>query len=133
MRVSKQREKLFIFGTDYPTPDGTAVRDYIHVEDLARAHLAALENIETGRAQAFNVGTGVGSSVQEVIEAARRVTGHAIPAEPADRREGDPPELYADPSLIRKTLNWKPQHTDIEQIIASAWQWHKEHPEGYGQ
>ena len=128
----KQREKLYIFGTDYPTPDGTAVRDYIHVEDLARAHLLALEHVEAGRALAFNVGTGVGSSVREVIEAARRVTGHPIPAEPADRREGDPPELYADPGLIRKTLNWEPQHTDLEQIIASAWQWHNQHPEGYG-
>ncbi len=126
-----QREKVFIFGTDYPTPDGTAVRDYIHVEDLASAHLLALEAIQDGQALAFNVGTGRGYSVREVIEAARRVSGHAIPAEQAERREGDPPELYADNSLIREQLGWHPEITDISDIIASAWRWHEKNPEGY--
>ncbi|MCH8964564.1 MAG: UDP-glucose 4-epimerase GalE [Planctomycetes bacterium] len=126
-----QREKVFIFGTDYPTPDGTAVRDYIHVEDLATAHLLALEAIQEGQALAFNVGTGRGYSVREVIEAARRVSGHAIPAEETDRREGDPPELYADNSLIRDQLGWHPEVTDISEIVASAWRWHEKNPEGY--
>ncbi len=126
-----QRPKVQIFGTDYPTPDGTTVRDYVHVEDLARAHLLALEQIEEGTAQACNVGTGWGTSVREVIEAARRVTRHAIPTKEADRREGDPAELYADPTLIKQTLNWEPEYTRIEEIVESAWQWHKNHPGGY--
>ena len=127
----KQRSKVSIFGTDYPTPDGTAVRDYVHVEDLAPAHQLALENIHDGQAQAYNVGTGCGTSVREVIESARRVTGHPIPAEEVLRREGDPAELFADPDLIRRELGWEPQHRQIDEIVESAWQWHRNHPNGY--
>ncbi len=101
------------------------------MEDLASAHLLALEHIQEGQALAFNVGTGRGYSVREVIEAARRVTGHAVPAVEADRREGDPPELYADNSLIREQLGWHPEITDISDIVESAWRWHEKNPEGY--
>jgi len=127
-----QREKVLIYGTDYPTPDGTCVRDYIHVEDLADAHLRALDGLRPGRTRHYNVGTGRGSSVQEIVEAARRVSGQAIPAEPAARRPGDPPELYADPGRIKRELGWEPRYTDIDAIVASAWAWHRAHPKGYG-
>jgi UDP-glucose-4-epimerase GalE len=127
-----QRESIQVFGNDYPTPDGTCVRDYIHVDDLAAAHLAALERLEDGSQLKMNLGTGNGASVLEVIEACRRVTGRAIPAEVVGRREGDPPELVADARLANKTLDWQPKFTDIESIVASAWQWHKSHPKGYG-
>ena len=126
-----QRENIKIFGDDYPTPDGTCVRDYIHVDDLATAHLAALERLEAGSEIKLNLGTGQGASVQEVIEAARRVTGHAIPAEIVARREGDPPQLVADASLANKTLNWQPKYADIESVVASAWKWHQARPKGY--
>ena len=120
-----------IFGNDYPTADGTCIRDYIHVDDLATAHLAALEQLESGSHLKLNLGTGQGASVQEVIEACRKVTGHPIPAEIVARREGDPPELVADASLAREVLGWQPQYTDIQSIVASAWQWHQAHPRGY--
>ncbi len=126
-----QRESVKIFGVDYPTPDGTAVRDYIHMDDLARAHLLALDSQEPGKFRYYNVGTGTGTSVKEVIDAARRVTGHEIPAIPSARRPGDPPELYADPTKIMTELGWKPQFTDIEPVIASAWKWHQSHPNGF--
>ena len=126
-----QREKVQIYGVDYPTRDGTCVRDYVHVEDLARAHLLALESQETGGFRCFNVGTGVGTTVKEIIEAAREVTGHAIPAEPVPRRPGDPPELYADPAEIIGQLGWKPEYVDIEDTVRTAWQWHQSHPRGY--
>lgn len=126
-----QRESISIFGNDYPTPDGTCIRDYIHVEDLAEAHLLALEQLREGQAEAFNVGTGVGQSVLEVIAAARRVTGHPIPVEVTQRRPGDPPALYADPGRLRQRFGWQPRYTDIEQIIATAWRWHQSHPHGY--
>ena len=126
-----QRENIKIFGDDYPTPDGTCVRDYIHVDDLATAHVAALELLEPGAQLKLNLGTGRGASVKEVIEASRRITGHAIPAEIVPRREGDPPELVADASLANKTLNWQPKYTDIEAVVASAWKWHQERPRGY--
>lgn len=125
-------ECVQVFGNDYPTPDGTCIRDYIHVDDLATAHLAALEQLREGSALKLNLGTGNGASVLEVIEACRRVTGHAIPALMAPRREGDPPALVADPSLANKVLGWQPKYRDIESIVASAWRWHQEHPEGYG-
>ncbi len=127
-----QREGVQIFGTDYHTPDGTCIRDYVHVDDLASAHLAALLALpETGRADAYNLGTGRGCTVREVIEAARRVTGHAIPANEAPRRSGDPPALYADPTRARAALGWSPKYDAIESIIETAWQWHRTHPHGY--
>ncbi len=126
-----QRDHIKIFGEDYPTPDGTCVRDYIHVDDLATAHLAALERLETGTQLRLNLGTGTGASVQEVVEASRRVTGHAIPAKVVARREGDPPELVADASLANKTLDWQPRYADIESVVASAWKWHQARPRGY--
>lgn len=127
-----QRDNIKIFGTDYPTPDGTCVRDYIHVEDLAEAHLLALERIEPGRKEAFNVGTGCGTSVLEVIEAVRTATGHEIPAEITDRRPGDPPELYANSDLLQQRFGWKPRFSEIRPIVESAWNWHQAHPHGYG-
>lgn len=126
-----QRADIKVFGTDYPTPDGTCVRDYVHVEDLAEAHLRALEACEAGRAEAYNVGTGSGSSVLDIIAAARAVTGHAIPTVEAARRPGDPPALYADASRIRARLGWTAQHRDIRETIRTAWAWHAAHPHGY--
>jgi UDP-glucose 4-epimerase len=126
-----QRESIAVFGTDYPTPDGTCVRDYIHVEDLADAHVRALERIEPGRGLTYNVGTGVGMSVRQVIEAARRVTGHPIPTVEHPRRPGDPPMLVASPQAIQRDLGWSPRFTAIGTIIASAWNWHSTHPNGY--
>jgi UDP-glucose 4-epimerase len=102
------------------------------VDDLAEAHRLALEKIEPGKGLALNLGTGHGYSVREVIEAARRVTGHAIPSEDRPRRAGDPPALYADPSAAREVLGWTARHTDLDAIVASAWNWHQKHPEGYG-
>jgi len=127
-----QRDSIKVFGDDYPTPDGTCIRDYIHVDDLATAHLAALERLEDGSQLKLNLGTGSGASVMEVIEACRRITGHPIPAEIAPRREGDPPELVADATLANRTLDWQPNYKDIESIAATAWKWHQSHPHGYG-
>jgi len=127
-----QRDEALVYGDDYPTPDGTCIRDYIHVDDLGPAHIAALERLEPGSELKLNLGTGAGASVMEVIEAARRVTGHKIPHRVVERRPGDPPMLVADASLARKTLGWTPKHVGIEPIVASAWQWHKAHPRGYG-
>ena len=126
-----QREEVLIFGDDYPTPDGTCVRDYVHVDDLARAHIAALEKLESGSQLKLNLGTGAGASVMEVVEAARRITGHAIPVRIAERRAGDPPALVADAGLARRTLGWTPKFVGIEPIVASAWRWHRAHPNGY--
>ncbi len=126
-----QREKISIFGTDYETPDGSCVRDYIHVEDLASAHRVAIEAIEPGTFRAYNLATGRGHSVREIIKAARRVTGHSIPAEESPRRAGDPPSLVASPERIRAELGWQAEWTDIDKVIASAWNWHRTHPEGY--
>ena len=127
-----QRKNVAIFGTDYPTPDGTCVRDYVHVYDLAQAHILAMEAIEPGRGLAFNLGNGSGYSVREVIVAARRVTGHAIPAVESPRRPGDPPELVASSAKIIRDLGWKPQFPALETIIETAWRWHKARPQGYG-
>jgi len=126
-----QRSHITIYGDDYPTTDGTCIRDYVHVDDLATAHLAALEQLGPGVALKLNLGTGRGASVREVIEACRRVTGHAIPAEVGLRRPGDPPELVADSTLAQSTLSWKPQYNDIESIVRTAWGWHSKHPHGY--
>jgi UDP-glucose 4-epimerase len=127
-----QRESISVFGSDYPTPDGTCVRDYVHVEDLATAHLAALQRLEPGKAIKVNLGTGRGYSVREVIHACRKITGHAIPEVNAPRRSGDPPELVADALLAREVLGWQPQYTAIEAIVETAWRWHQAHPRGYG-
>ena len=123
-----RKDKVEIFGGDYRTPDGTCVRDYVHISDLARAHLLALESDFCG---ALNLGTGRGFSVKEIVEAARRVTGHPIPAVVAPRRPGDPDELVADPRKARDVLGWTAEWTDPEKIIASAWAWHSAHPWGY--
>ena len=127
-----QRESVDVYGTDYPTPDGTCIRDYIHVDDLASAHLLALEKLGEGTALKLNLGTGRGASVQEVVDLARAVTGHKIPARHAPRREGDPPALVADPAAAKRELGWEARHRDMRGIIESAWRWHKTHPQGYG-
>lgn len=126
-----QREKLKIFGNDYPTPDGTCIRDYIHVDDLAAAHALALTHMAEGRFAAYNVGTGRGHSVLEVIEAARKITGHSIPVVEACRRQGDPPALYADAEKLRQAWGWLPRYTDLVEIVESAWRWHRSHPRGF--
>ncbi len=126
-----QRERIGIFGDDYPTPDGTCVRDYIHVDDLADAHLRALDLLEPGSNLQLNLGTGQGHSVLSVIEACRKVSGHAIPTTVETRRAGDPAELVADSSLAQRVLGWRPKYTSIEDIVATAWQWHQLHPRGY--
>ena len=129
----RQADRVTIFGNDYPTRDGTCVRDYIHVEDLASIHRLALERQEAGRFEAYNVGTGVGVSVLEVVEAARRVTGHDIPAQVAPRRPGDPPELVAQATAIRSRFDWQPKYTDIGRTMETAWNWHRSRPAGYGE
>ncbi len=126
-----QRKDIKVFGTDYPTRDGTCIRDYIHVEDLAEVHRIAIETQPEGLFRYYNVGTGEGVSVKELIDVARSVTGHAIPAVESPRREGDPPELYADPAKIRKELGWKPKYMDIRSTLETAWNWHRTHPKGY--
>jgi UDP-glucose 4-epimerase len=123
-----QRTHAEIFGTDHPTPDGTCIRDYIHVLDLAAAHILALE---ISKSASFNLGTGGGTSVKEVIEACRRVTGHEIPAVAKPRRPGDPARLVASSEKAKRELGWKPQFQNIESIVESAWRWHKAHPHGY--
>jgi len=126
-----KREAASIFGTDYPTPDGTCVRDYVHVYDLAMAHVLALDALESREALAYNLGNGSGFSVREVIEAARRVTGHPIPAKETPRRPGDPPVLVASSEKIQRELEWKSKFATLESIVQSAWDWHRAHPEGY--
>ena len=126
-----QRESVTVFGTDYPTPDGTCIRDYIHVEDLCAAHLLAMEALRPGDAGFYNLGIGKGYSVREVIDSARRVTGREIRVQYGARRPGDPAVLYADASKIRRELGWKPQYTELDAIVASAWRWHSSHPDGY--
>ncbi len=121
-----QREKIFIFGDDYPTEDGTAVRDYIHIRDLADAHLLALTTNEPGRHRIFNLGSGDGYSVRQVIETCREVTGHPIPAEVAPRRAGDPAVLVASSERIKKELGWNPTRTDLPRIVADAWAFTKD-------
>jgi UDP-glucose 4-epimerase len=125
-------EHVEVFGSDYETPDGTAVRDYIHVEDLARAHLLALEAARSGDHRILNLGNGNGFSVREVIEAGRRVTGLEIPARDAPRRPGDPPVLVAASQRIRDELGWEPRKPELEAMIADAWAWAQTHPDGYG-
>lgn len=126
-----RRESVSIYGTDYPTPDGTCVRDYIHVYDLAMAHVLAMEALESKESVAFNLGNAKGFSVREVIEVARRVTGHAISATETPRRPGDPPVLVASSEKIQQELGWKPRFASLESIVQSAWDWHRAHPNGY--
>lgn len=128
-----RREKVCIFGDDYDTPDGTCIRDYIHVCDLAEAHVLALEVIEAGQAKVYNLGNGEGFSVREVIETCRKVTACAIPAEIAPRRAGDPSRLVASSKRAMDELNWKPKYPSLEKIVRHAWNWHKAHPNGYTQ
>ena len=126
-----RRDSVSIFGTDYPTPDGTAVRDYIHIEDLGRAHALALDGARAGEHRIFNLGNGTGFSVRQVIETAREVTGREIRAVEEDRRPGDPPQLVAASQKIRDELGWAPEKPDLATIIADAWVWHQAHPDGY--
>ncbi|MGN0968662.1 MAG: UDP-glucose 4-epimerase GalE, partial [Oscillospiraceae bacterium] len=127
-----KRDKLSLFGTDYPTKDGTCVRDYIHVEDLIDAHMLALDYLRAGNpSTAFNLGNGQGFSNREIIEAARRVTGHPIPVSEEGRRPGDPATLIASSQKAMDVLGWKPKYTNVEDIIATAWKWHSTHPDGY--
>ena len=128
-----KRPSIAINGTDYPTTDGTCIRDYIHVLDLASAHVLALDALATRDQLIYNLGNGRGFSVRQVVEAARRVTGHAIPAEEAPRRPGDPAVLVASSEKIRRELGWQPRYPELEQIVASAWEWRRQHPNGYGQ
>lgn len=128
-----RRESLSIFGDDYPTRDGTCVRDYIHIEDLVEAHILALKKLTAGHPGGiYNLGTGEGYTVLEMLNAARKITGHSIPAVVSPRRAGDPAVLVASPDKAMADLGWKPQHTSIEAIIASAWRFHQSHPHGYG-
>ena len=132
MKVALGRQKeMEIFGTDYPTKDGTCVRDYIHVSDLAAAHLLALDALDRAGKLIYNLGSGQGFSVRQVIEGVRRITGHAIPVVESPRRAGDPAVLIASSDKIRRELDWKPQFPELESILKSAWLWHKNHPDGY--
>ena len=126
-----QREDIKIFGVDYPTPDGTCIRDYIHIADLIQAHVLALDALENEGKLVYNLGNGAGYSVREVIEAARKVTEQEIPATEAPRRPGDPPRLVADSSRIQSELHWQPEYPELETILMSAWNWHRQHPDGY--
>jgi len=125
------RKKLTIFGTDYPTPDGTCIRDYVHVEDLCQAHILAMEALVPGDAKFYNLGIGRGYSVQEVFDAGRRVTGREIPVEYGERRAGDPAVLFSDAGKIRAALGWEPHYIEIDEIVETAWRWFKHHPSGY--
>jgi UDP-glucose 4-epimerase len=131
LEAAAEGSSVNIFGTDYPTRDGTAVRDYIHVEDLGRAHLLALEAAEPGEHSVYNLGSGAGFSVREVVEAARSVIGRDIDAVEAPRRAGDPPELVAASDRIREELGWEPEKPELEAMISDAWTWMQDHPHGY--
>lgn len=127
-----KREAISVFGDDYPTKDGTCIRDYIHVCDLSDAHILALDYLmKGGESDVFNLGNGEGFTVKEVIETARRVTGHPIPVEICPRRAGDPAQLVASSEKARSILGWKPRYNDLETIIQTAWDWHRNHPNGY--
>ena len=127
-----RRDHITVFGDDYPTPDGTCLRDYIHVVDLADAHVLALEYLRKGGASdIFNLGNGQGFSVKEMIAAAEKATGRSIKVEIGARRAGDPAQLIASSEKARSVLGWKPQFTDVEQVISTAWRWHEHHPHGY--
>src|SRR5579871_1663379 len=128
-----QRDAVLVLGTDYPTPDGTGIRDYIHVDDLASAHVLAIEALAADApSTAYNVGVGRGFSVQEVLDAVDRVVGRAVPRRFGPRRPGDPAHLVADSGRIQRELGWAPDYTDLDAIVATAWRWHSAHPYGYG-
>lgn len=129
--VLGQREALTVFGTDYPTPDGTCIRDYVHVEDLVDAHVTVMNALKPGDQRAYNLGIGRGYSVNQIIDAVKRVTGKNFAVKHGPRRPGDPPELYADPRKIKSELGWAAQITDLDEIVASAWRWFSKHPKGY--
>jgi len=126
-----KREHISIYGTDYPTPDGTCIRDYVHVSDLASAHLLTLDALREKEKLVYNLGNGQGFSVRKVIETVRKVTGHAIPALEVPRRLGDPAVLVASSDKIKRELNWKPQYATLEAIVSSAYAWFQSHPTGY--
>ena len=126
-----QRPSIKVFGTDYPTPDGTCIRDYIHVDDLAQAHILAVEKTKPGEMLRYNVGIGAGSSVREVIRVAEEATGRPIKVEEDARRPGDPPMLVAGSGKIRAELGWEPKYTHVRDVIETAWNWHQSHPNGY--
>ena len=126
-----RRERIEVYGADYPTRDGTCVRDYIHVIDLAQAHILALRALEDG-SRTYNLGNGQGYTVREVIDTARAVTGRPVPAVDSPRRQGDPAVLVASSDKIRQELGWQPRHPDLRDIVQSAWDWHRTHPDGYG-
>lgn len=129
--IMGQRPALTIHGSDYPTPDGTCIRDYIHVEDLASAHLLALEALSPGKALKYNLGTGQGYSIREVIRLAEEVTGRKVPFTEGPRRPGDPPKLVADSAKVQRELGWKPRYAELKPILETAWNWHRRHPQGY--
>jgi UDP-glucose 4-epimerase len=126
-----QREHITVFGDDYPTPDGTCIRDYIHIDDLGAAHLTALEKLQPGKGICVNLGTGKGTSVREIIDTCLEVTGHPIPEVMGQRRAGDPPELVANAALAKELLGWETKYNDPKSIIETAWNWHKNNPTGY--
>ncbi|MEM9915933.1 MAG: UDP-glucose 4-epimerase GalE [Planctomycetota bacterium] len=127
-----KREKAYIFGTDYPTPDGTCIRDYVHVVDLIDAHVLLMNALEPGKTLFYNLGIGNGMSVREIVDAVKKVTGVDFTVEIGDRRAGDPPSLYADPRKIKEELGWEAKITDTETMVADAYRWFKAHPDGYG-
>lgn len=128
-----QRDHVTIYGDDYPTPDGTCIRDYIHIYDLASAHILAFEALAEGGSRYYNLGNGRGYSVKEVVDTARAVTGHPIPVQMGDRRPGDLAVLVADSTTIQEELGWEPRFPELRQIIETAWAWHVSHPQGYGE
>jgi len=128
-----KRDNITVFGTDYPTPDGTCIRDYVHVNDLVAAHVLGIETLSSGDARFYNLGIGRGYSVKEILDAAKRATGKEIPVKFGNRREGDPAMLFANSDKVQQELGWKPGHQDVEEIITSAWRWHTTHPSGYGE
>jgi len=126
-----RRAEVEIYGADYPTPDGTCIRDYIHVDDLAEAHLLALERLEPGKGLLYNLGIGHGYSVREVIQTVEQVVGKPVPAKEGPRRPGDPPALVASSEKIQRELGWRPRYTNLTSIVETAWRWHRAHPKGY--
>jgi UDP-glucose-4-epimerase GalE len=126
-----QRPHIEVFGTDYPTPDGTCIRDYIHVDDLAEAHLLALERLGPGSDLRYNLGIGRGYSVREVIRTVEEVTGKRVPVKEGPRRAGDPPELVASSAKIQQELGWRPRYAELRGIVETAWNWHRTHLRGY--
>jgi UDP-glucose 4-epimerase len=132
LAVLGRRPPLEVFGTDYPTPDGTCIRDYIHVDDLAEAHLLALESLKPGQRLHYNLGMGRGYSVREVLQSVAEVTGKAVPMKEGPRRPGDPPALVASADKVRRELGWQPRYMELKTILETAWKWHRTHPHGYG-